>query len=43
MNTAEVIEKCRELPGVTVKTEKNYIDLILSDAGGTGRMRFFPA
>lgn len=42
MNTAEVIEKCRELPGVTVKTEKNYIDLILSDAGGTGRMRFFP-
>lgn len=42
MNTAEVIEKCRELPRVTVKTGKNYIDLILSDAGGNGQMRFFP-
>lgn len=42
MNTAEILKKCRALPGVTVKTEKDYADLLLSDGGGNGKMRFIP-
>ena len=42
MNTAEIIERCRELPGVTVSTGDGYAELMLSNAEGKGRMRFCP-
>ena len=42
MNTAEIIERCRELPGVTVSTGGGYAELMLSNADGKGRMRFIP-
>ena len=42
MNTAEIIERCRELPGVTVSTRDGYAELMLSNADGKGRMRFCP-
>lgn len=42
MNTAEIIERCRELPGVTVSTGDGYAELMLSNAEGKGRMRFIP-
>ena len=42
MNTAEVIESCRELPGVTVIERENGAELLLSQREGSGRMRFVP-
>lgn len=42
MDTAEIINQCRKLPGVTVKTEKEYAELILSSDTGNGRMKFIP-
>ncbi len=42
MNTAEIIERCRELPGVTVNAGDGYAELMLSNAEGKGRMRFIP-
>ena len=42
MNTAEIIERCRELPGVTVNAGDGYAELMLSNADGKGRMRFCP-
>ena len=42
MNTAEIIERCRELPGVTVSTGGGYAELMLSNAEGKGRLRFIP-
>ncbi len=42
MDTADIIQKCRALPGVTVEEGDSYTDLLLSNAGGTGRMRFLP-
>ena len=43
MNTAEIVEKCRDLPGVTARRERNAVELRLSGPEGEGRMRFFPA
>ena len=42
MNTAIIIEKCREIPGVTVNEENGYTELLLDSDDGGGRMRFFP-
>ena len=42
MNTAEIIERCRELPGVTVNAGDGYAELMLSNAEGKGRMCFCP-
>lgn len=42
MNTAEIIERCRELPGVTVNVGDGYAELMLSNADGKGQMRFCP-
>lgn len=42
MNTAKILERCRYLPGVTVKMNKAYAELWLSNDNGTGRMRFIP-
>ena len=42
MNTAEVIESCRKLPGVTVIERENGAELLLSQREGSGRMRFVP-
>lgn len=42
MNTAEILEKCQTLPGVTVHMQPNCAELRLSTDGGTGRMCFLP-
>lgn len=42
MNTTEILNKCRILPGVTIKTNDKYAELTLSADSGTGRMRFIP-
>lgn len=42
MNTAEIMEKCRTLPGVRVEQHADFTELLLLSADGTGRMRFYP-
>ena len=42
MNTAEILKECRRLPGVSVNTNEEYAELILSSESGSGRMRFLP-
>ncbi len=42
MNTAEILNECRRLPGVSVNTNEEYAELILSTDSGNGRMRFVP-
>lgn len=42
MNTAEIISKCRDLPGVTVREGEGRTVLLLSDSEGEGRMYFYP-
>ncbi len=42
MNTAEILEKCQTLPGVTVHMQPNCAELRLSTDGGTERMCFLP-
>ena len=42
MNTAEILRECRRLPGVSVSTNEEYAELILSTERGNGRMQFVP-
>ena len=42
MNTADILEKCRALPGVTVAAERGCTTLLLANEDGAGRMRFYP-
>lgn len=42
MNTAEILKECRRLPGVSVSTNEEYAELILSKENGNGRMQFVP-
>ena len=42
MNTAEILEECRRLPGVSVNMNEEYAELILSTDRGNGRMQFVP-
>ena len=42
MNTAEVVQQCRDLPGVTVQKGEQWLDLLLESSEGNGRMRFRP-
>ncbi len=42
MNTAEVFRECRGLPGVSVHTNEEYAELLLSTESGNGRMQFVP-
>ena len=40
-STADIIEQCRYLPGVTVHESGAYTDILLASAEGSGKMRFF--
>lgn len=42
MNTAEILKECRRLPGVSVRENEEYAELILSSDNGNGRMQFVP-
>lgn len=42
MNTADILEKCRELPGVTVEAKAHCTELHLSNDQGEGFMSFHP-
>lgn len=42
MDTAQIVRQCRRLPGVTVREEEDYTELLLSGSEGSGRMRFIP-
>lgn len=42
MDTAEVVKKCRLLPGVRVKETEEYVELQLSSGEDRGRMRCLP-
>lgn len=40
-STADIIEQCRYLPGVTVHESGAFTDILLASAEGSGKMRFF--
>lgn len=42
MKTEEIIRKCIELPGISMKTDGQSTELILSRDDGNGSMTFFP-
>lgn len=42
MTTANILRECRRLPGVSVNTNDEYAELILSTESGSGRMQFVP-
>ena len=42
MNTADILEKCRTLPGVTVEARPGHTALLLDGEDGTGSMCFYP-
>ncbi len=42
MNTAEILRECCCLPGVSINTNEEYAELILSTEKGNGRMQFMP-
>lgn len=42
MDTSEIVDRCRSLPGVTVNSAAGYTELLLSGSDGDGRMRFIP-
>lgn len=42
MDTAQIVRQCHHLPGVTVREEEDYTELLLSGSESSGRMRFIP-
>lgn len=41
-NTAQIVNQCRTLPGVTVREGEGCTELLLASGEGRGRMRFIP-